>query len=157
MAPDARRWFAPREGEGAAWTVSEAPTGPWSRWDAHFHSRGEVVEWRQDDSTATAIIRETNDYYDLLERGPMLNRLTYGFDEQGLLRSLVIGGIGERNMGLTDEFRAWAQREHPDEIAQLMPNGEIDPSGDHPERFRALLNRWRAETGRTPIESVNSR
>jgi hypothetical protein len=33
-----------------------------------------------------------------------------------------------------------------------MPGGEIDPAGDHPERFRRLLNRWRQASGLPMIE-----
>jgi hypothetical protein len=33
-----------------------------------------------------------------------------------------------------------------------MPEGEIDPSGDHPGRFRRLLNSWRRAAGLEPIE-----
>ncbi len=150
MAPDARRWFAPREGEGRPWTVGDTAQGPWARWDKHFGSVGEVVEWTEGDGSVTAVIRETNDYYRLLERGAMLNTLTYHFDDEGLLEGLVIGSAGERDPGLTEEFRAWAEENHPEEIAQLMPEGEIDPR--HPERFRRLLEEWRRVTGRGPIE-----
>lgn len=150
MSPNPRRWFAPREGDGKPWSIGESGGGPWARWDEHFGSEAEVVEWIEGDSSVTAVVRETNDYYRLLERGPQLNQLTYHFDAAGLLEGLVIGSAGERDMGLTDEFQAWAQENRRDEIAELMPGGEIDPS--HPERFRRLLNEWRQATGREPID-----
>lgn len=150
MSPNARRWFAPREGEGQPWTIGDTAGGPWLRWDEYFGSEAEVVEWTVGERSATATLRETNDYYRLLERGPQLNQLTYHFDENGLLGGLVIGSAGERDMGLTEEFRAWARENRPEEISELMPGGEIDPS--HPERFRRLLNEWRHATGRELVE-----
>lgn len=33
-----------------------------------------------------------------------------------------------------------------------MPDGEIDPTADHPERFRTLLTEWRNAAGLPPIE-----
>lgn len=150
MALDARRWFRSRENEGQPWTLGATTGGPWARWDEYFGSTGEVVEWTEGERWASAIVRETNDYYRLLERGPQRNWLTYHFDESGLIEGLVIGSAGERDMGLTEQFRAWAQDNRPEEIAELMPEGEIDPS--HPERFRRLLEEWRQATDREPIE-----
>lgn len=151
MADDPRRWFAPREGEGRPWRLGPG-TGPWSAWDEHFRSEGEVVSWREGDRSATAVVRETNDYYRLLERGSVTNEITYFFDEEGKIEGLLIGTTGERSPGRTEEFLAWAGQNDPEELEELMPGGEIDPSGDHPRRFRALLNRWRVATGREPIE-----
>jgi hypothetical protein len=107
MADDPRRWFAPVEGEGQPWTIGPG-TGPWSRWDEHFRSEGDVVSWSEAHGSATVIVRETNDYFRLLERGPVTNEITYLFDEDARLRGLVIGAAGERPPGRTEEFLAWA-------------------------------------------------
>lgn len=155
MAPDPRRWFAPKEGEGRPWRIGPG-TGPWSAWDEHFRSTGEVVEWREGEDWASAVVRETNDYFRLLERGYVTNEITYYFDGQGSISGLLIGTLGERPPGRTEEFLAWARQHEPEELGELMPDGEIDPSGDHPERFRALLNRWRRAAGLEPIERGGS-
>lgn len=151
MSADPRRWFAPRQGEGRPWEVGPG-TGPWAAWDDHFRSEGEVVAWREDGRSATAVVRETNDYFRLLERPAVTNEITYLFDDDGRIDGLVIAGVGDRPPGRTDEFLAWAREHEPDEIEALMPGGEIDPSGDHPQRFGALLNRWRDAAGLDPIE-----
>lgn len=151
MADDPRRWFAPREGDGQSWRLGPR-SGPWSAWDEHFRSEGEVVAWREGERSAIAVVREINDYYRLLERGAVTNEITYLFDDAGKIEGLVIGTAGERPPGRTEEFLAWARQNDPEELEALMPGGEIDPSGDHPRRFRALLDRWRAATGREPIE-----
>jgi hypothetical protein len=33
-----------------------------------------------------------------------------------------------------------------------MDDDEVDPSGDHPQRFRRLLERWRQDAGLEPID-----
>ena len=151
MTANPRRWFESRAGRGLPWTVGDASPGPWARWDRHFGSEGEIVELTEGDGSLSLIIRETNDYYRLLERGPQLNRLTYFFDESGLLEGLLVDSF-ERTMGLTEEFRAWARANRPGEISELLPEGDIDPSD--PEGFRQLLNDWRRATGRNPIEKT---
>lgn len=151
MSDDPRRWFALREGEGQPWEVGPG-TGPWAAWDDHFRSEGEVVEWREDERSATAVVREINDYFRLLERPAVTNEITYLFDDDGRIDGLLIAGVGERPPGRTDEFLAWAREHEPDALEALMPRGEIDPSGDHPQRFRALLSRWRDAAGLEPIE-----
>lgn len=153
VAPDARRWWGSREGEGQPWTIGPAGRGPWASWDEHFGSKGTEVEWAEGEGWASVTVSETNDYYRLLERGAQTNELTYYFDENGLIDGLVIGSAGERNMGLTEDFLAWAREHHPGEIAELMPDGEIDPAGDHPQRMRRRLNLWRGATDREPVGS----
>lgn len=152
MSEDPRRWWGPREGSGSPWLIGPGSDGPWTAWDDHFRSRNEVVEWRSDSLTATVVMRETNDYFQLLERGWVTNAITYHFDDTGRIEGWSIQSEGERPPGRTDEFVAWARQNDPDELDELMPNGEIDPSGNHPERFRQLLNRWRVASGREPID-----
>lgn len=141
-APDPRRWFAPREGEGSPWIVGPR-RGPWAEWDEEFRSTSTVIGWRADDSSATVRVREINDYFRLLERGAVTNEITYFFDSEGRIDGLLIDAVGERPPGRTDEFLQWAIENEPVELRELMPDGEIDPSGDHPRRFRALLEQWR--------------
>lgn len=150
LSSDARRWWGSRQGKGAPWRVDREP-GPWAGWDEHFRSQKEAVEWRATESTATVIIRETNDYFALLERGWVTSEITYFFDRTGKIEGLLIRAVGDRPMGRTAEFLEWAEKNASEEIGELMPAGEIDPRGDHPERFRTLLERWRREAGLAPV------
>lgn len=152
LAPGARRWWETREGDGDPWTTGPSGTGPWAGWDEHFGSEGVVVDWIESDSSVTVVVRETNDYFRLLERGSVTNELTYFFDPQDRIAGLLIRGVGERPPGRTEEFLTWAEINEPATLSELMPGGEIDPSGDHPERFRLLLERWRASSGLGPID-----
>lgn len=142
MGDSPRRWWEAREGEGRPWNVAPGSPGPWAAWDDHFGSEKEIVCWIESDRSVTAIVRETNDYFRLLERDAVLNEITYFFDGEGRIDGLLIAGVGDRPPGRTEEFREWARVHTPEELAAVMPGGEIDPSD--PPRFRALLERWRA-------------
>jgi len=152
MTEDARRWWENRDGDGQPWRIGPETRGPWAAWDEHFRSKKEVVEWKDASRSATAVIRETNDYFRLLERGSVTNEVVYFFHESGRIEGLLIRAVGDRPPGKTDEFLAWARANEPEELESLMPGGEIDASADHPERFRRLLNRWREATCLQPIE-----
>lgn len=146
MAADPRRWFEAKSGEGRDWVIGPN-SGPWARWDEEFDSSSTVVEWVAGPSSVTARVLEINDYYRLLDRGAMTNEVTYYFDENGLIEGLLIRATGERPAGRTREFLRWALENEPRELKELMPDGDIDPSGDHPQRFRALLESWRVAAG----------
>lgn len=145
-----RRWWGTRSGEGEPWVIGPN-SGPWSRWDQYFGSEKEILDWVEEKDSVTAVIREINDYYRLVERGPMTNEVTWFFDDAGKVEGMLVRGVGERPMGRTDEFVAWVRSHHPEELDVLMPDGEIDPTADHPERFRRLLTEWRAAAGLPPI------
>lgn len=151
MVQNPRRWFNEREGEGREWKLGPK-SGPWSEWDDHFRGRTEVVRWEVGEGTATLVFLETNDYFQLLDRGWQKSEMVYYFNDAGEIEGLLIRGRGDRPQGRTEEFLAWARENDPEELAYLMPDGDVDPSGDRPPRFRALLNRWRESAGLEPIE-----
>lgn len=152
LSPHARRWWGERQGEGSPWSLAGGNSGPWAAWDEHFRSRKEVVSWDVEGNAVTLVQRETNDYFQLLERGWVTNEITYTFDTAGRIEGLLIRAIGDRPPGRTQEFLDWARHNDPEEIDALMDGDEVDPSGDHPQRFRTLLNRWRLDAGLAPIE-----
>lgn len=151
MSGDPRRWWESKQGEGRAWQIGPS-AGPWAAWDKHFDSEREVVRWTEDERSATVVVRETNDYFRLLERGPVLNEITYSFDDAAKIDGLLIRAIGDRPPGRTEEFRRWAAAHAPAELEAVMTGGEIDPSD--PARFRALLNRWREASGLSVLEKM---
>lgn len=152
MVENPKRWWGSLAGPGLPWRIGERSKGSWAEWDKHFRSEKTIVEWREGPDFARAIIREMNDYYRLLNRGSVTNEVTYFFDDAGMIEGLLIRAVGQRPRGLTDEFLEWARVNDPVELEELMPGGEIDPSGDHPRRFRRLLNRWRRASGLEVIE-----
>ena len=148
LGRDPRRWFDARTGPGQPWQIGPGAPGPWAVWDDSLGKRTEPLAWEGDESSATLTYRETNDYFLLLERGWVTNRTTYYFDAGGRIEGILHApAAGPRPTGRTAEFLAWARAHEPDELAILMPGGEIDPSGDHAVRFRALLQRWRVAAG----------
>lgn len=146
MSNDPRRWFESKQGPGEQWSIGPKG-GPWAAWDEEFGTTATVIDWTADKSSATVRVYEINDYFRLLERGAVTNEITYFFDQEGRIDGLLIRAAGERPPGRTREFLRWALENEPRELRELMPNGNIDPSGDHPRRFRVLLERWRDAAG----------
>ena len=151
MSEDPRRWWGSREGEDFAWNIGPG-AGPWHAWDEFFRKRTEVVDWAATPDSASLTFRETNDYFRLLDRGWTTSRVTYFFDDEKRLSGWLVEAVGERPKGKTDDFLAWAREKHPEEIEALMPDGEVDPGGDHPARMRVLLVEWRAAAGLAPVD-----
>lgn len=158
LAPGARRWYEKREGEGESWTVGSG--GSWDAWDEHFHSTSKEISCAPGDAegsdegrrSVVLTLRETNDYYRLLERGESTTEIVYYFHWKGKIEGSLVRAAGERSRGRTDEFLAWARANAPDDLEAAMPGGKIDPTGDHAPRVRALLERWRAAAGLPPLE-----
>jgi hypothetical protein len=147
MSASPRRWFEKREGEGEAWGVGPDANDPWKGWDNHFRSQSAELGWEAGDHVATLTVQETNDYYKLLERSGSTTAFAYFFDDSGKISGLLIRAVSPGTTGRKEEFLRWAKEHEPQELEYVLPGGKIDPSGDHPPRVRALLNRWREAAG----------
>jgi hypothetical protein len=148
LAPDARIWFdaEEREGPGKPWTLE---AGPWAAWDRFFHSHTDLKDWKNQDDRVTAIGQETNDFYRLLDWKPKPLLLTYWVNDAGRITGFMfhaVAGAPAAHSRL-EEFEAWARKARPAELAYLMPDGKIDPSGDRPARWRTILVEWRKAAG----------
>jgi len=69
--------------------------------------------------------------------------MTWWLDEQHHITAILFEPLG-KPASRFDEVTAWAKAHHPEELAYLMPKGDIDPTGDRPERWKVLLEEWRA-------------
>ncbi len=155
MSDDPRVWWEQKEGEGALWTLG---SGRWKAWDEHFNSEGDLGPWQWSGDEVYAIVTEWNDYFELIEREDQSRyRLTYYFNDDGLISGYMISDVDPAHpdpssVDRSDEIEAWAIANDPDEWAYLRPDGKLDPTGDRPERTRALINQWRKSVGLEPIE-----
>jgi hypothetical protein len=154
LAPGARSWFDERKGEGDPYALQ----GRWSGWDAFFRTKNTYSDWTQGRDSVTANGEEMNDFYRLIERSPTRFRATWWLDASGRIdgflyepRGAVVPGDRFR------EFKEWARREKPAELDYLMPGGRIDPTGDRPQRFRALLEEWRRAAKLPALDLVQDR
>jgi len=145
VAPDARIWFEEKKGEGDPFGVDSG--GRWDHWDRYFHSKTTLSDWKVDDRTATAVANETNDFMQALDWKPKPYTVTYWLDSQGRIEGVLIKSMPGKAVNRLDEFKAWARQHHPDELAYLMPNDKLDPTGDRPERWHAILDEWRGVKG----------
>lgn len=151
LSADARVWFEKKEGAGAPWTLKG---GRWAHWDGYFNGRTEYSDWKVEGSMVTCTANETNDYYRLLDWHPWPMRFTWWFNESDKLTGFLIQSL--RGSGTTrsrlEEFKKWAALHRPEELRHLMPEGEIDPTGDRPQRWRRILIEWRKAAGLPPVE-----
>jgi len=144
LAPGARIWYEQKTGDGEPYGAA----GRWDHWDRYFHSRGRYSGWTvAGDGAISAVVHETNDYYGLLAWKPLPYRMTWWLDDGGRIRDVLLQQMPGKATNRLAEFRAWAAEAHPGELADLMPNGQIDPTGDRPERWHALLTEWRLSAG----------
>jgi hypothetical protein len=146
VAPGARLWFESRDG------LSEpfgAGGGSWDHWDHYFHAQTTLTDWTEHaDGSVTATAHETNDFMKLLDWQPAPYTVTYWFDSSGRIAQVLIKSLPGKSANRLPEFKEWASAHHPEELAYLMPNGKLDPTGDRPERWRAILEEWRYGTKR---------
>jgi hypothetical protein len=152
LGDDPRVWYGQREGEGSPWRLEG---GRWKGWDDYFNGTSEVGDWTVGDRSISALVWETNDYFRLCEAGPTPWTLTYFFDSDGRIEGTMVSSAPEGvegDRGRREEFDGWLKRTHPEEYEYLRPGGNIDPTGDRPQRTRAMLLEWRREVGLPPIE-----
>jgi hypothetical protein len=151
LAPNARVWYEKKEGAGGPLSPG---SGRFTHWDTFFHGRTGHCGWRVEDGAVVATATETNDFYRLLDWTPAPMRFSWWLDESGRITGFLIQALPETEPSgsrLKDAV-AWAKAKHPDEIAHLMPEGRLDPTGDRAERWRKLLVEWRRETGLPEVQ-----
>jgi imidazolonepropionase-like amidohydrolase len=140
LAPGARSWFDEKSGEGDPYELE----GRWSGWDKFFRTKNTYSDWTQGRDSVTASGEEMNDFYRLIERSPTRFRATWWLDPSGRVTGFLYEPRGAVVPGdRFPEFKEWAKSEKAAELEYLMPGGKIDPTGDRPRRFRALLDEWR--------------
>ncbi len=162
LAQDPRVWYDKKEGDGRAWTLG---AGRYKAWDEHFNSVSTPGPWHTEGDTVWRINEEWNEYYDLIERTDRSRyRITYYLEDapgggriiKGYMISAADPDAPPRDPGARrdrlDEIEAWATANDPDEWAYLRPGGKLDPTGDRPQRTRALFNQWRESVGLDPVE-----
>jgi hypothetical protein len=142
LSKDARIWYEQRTGEGEPLTAGR--TGRYAHWDEFFHSKTDLREWSVSGNAVSATVYETNDFYQLLEWTPIPYRMTWWLDDSGRISGAMVQSGKGKATSRMQEFREWAKSNRPEELEYLMPNGRIDPTGDRPERWKAILTEWRS-------------
>lgn len=150
LAKGAARWYEKKEGAGMP--IKPAGKGPWSDWDEYFKGSSQVESYRVDSNQVTIRLMEINDFYRLIERGPAPVNLTYYFDADEKITGILVFSAGKKTADRFDEFKKWAEKNRPDDLKYLMPEGEIIPTLDRAKRWRVVLNEWRGSVGLTAIE-----
>ena len=149
LAPNARLWFYERKGEGMPLTYPWA----WSNWDVYFEGHSTHANWKQAEDQVTVSGIEINDFYRLVERKPVPFKATWWFDDRNRITGFLFQPIENGSpKDRLEEFKAWAKQHRPAELEYIMPKGEIDPTEDRPQRWRAILVEWRKAAGLKPVK-----
>ena len=139
IAPGARLYFEEKKGEGEPYSLGG---GRYEHWDEYFHSETKLSGWREEGNAVTATVTETNDFMKMLEWEPKPYTITWWINARGQIAEALIKSTPGKAKSRLAEFEAWARVHHPDELAYLMPNDRIDPTGDRPERWTKILQEW---------------
>lgn len=145
VAPGARIWFEKKDGPGEPFGKGG---GSWDHWDQYFHARTTLSDWKEEGRSVTAVAHETNDFMKMLDWRPAPYIVTYWLDDSNRIAEVLIKSLPWKTINRLPEFEAWAAATHPRELEYLMPGGKLDPTGDRPERWRAILEEWRAAGSR---------
>jgi len=150
LADDARVWFEKKEGAGSPYKVEG---GPWAHWDEFFKSESTYKDWQVEENSVSVISVEINDFYRLIERPASPVRLTWFFNGDEKISGFLVQAVKtERAKDRLDDFKSWARQHNPGELDYLLPAGRINPEGDRPERWKAILTKWREAAGLQPIK-----
>lgn len=141
LADDSRVWYGSRDGDGVRRTIDGR--GAWSDWDREMFATVETDEFVVNGRTVSAYVRESNDYYRLLERAPSQLRVSYTFDADDRIAETLVEGRSSTVEDRLESFLAWAGAHHADELAVIRPGGRIAPSAENAKRWKALLRAWR--------------
>ncbi|MEE8154431.1 MAG: DUF1573 domain-containing protein [Phycisphaerales bacterium] len=152
LADESRIWFDKKEGPGTLRKASG--DGPWAEWDREMKSTGTTHEYSVNGNELLTVVSETNDYYKLLDRKPTPYQITYWFDDDERIEGMLVSSLPKEpeTKGRYDQFKAWADEQHPGVLDELQPEGKIIPSKENAIRWRKLLIEWREDVG-LPVPS----
>ncbi|MEL7472139.1 MAG: hypothetical protein AAGK04_02395 [Planctomycetota bacterium] len=140
--------------DGSTRTLNRAQLEDAIAWDLATNTQFRYERLLVDDSKATGFFSEESDFYRLLDTNGWLAQLTFHFNDQSRIRSIDYVPLSEQK-DLADTMSAfvnWALTERPAELGAVYPDGQIVRSGESAQRWIALLQDWRAATGRPTIE-----
>ncbi len=150
LAKGAACWYEKKEGPGSP--IKPGGKGPWSDWDEYFKGSAQIESYQIDSSQVTLRLMEINDFYRLIERGRAPVNLTYYFDAHEKITGILVFSAGEKKVDRFDEFKKWGEKNRPDNLKYLMPEGEVIPMPDRAKKWREVLNEWRRSVGLAVIE-----
>ncbi|MBK9013693.1 MAG: hypothetical protein IPM82_06175 [Saprospiraceae bacterium] len=144
VAPGMKVWYEEKKGKGKDWN----PESAWTKWDEFFNAEKRYSVFTQDSNAVTVIVYEINDFYKLIDREESPVRLTWWLNSEGKIEGYLVKSLSSSTaFGSLNAFEAWAKENHPAELAYLMPDGNINPEGDRPARWKKILLDWREKNG----------
>ncbi len=148
FAANPRGWFGEKSGDGVA--LDAFGHGPWADWDRIMRSSADYTEHIVFDGGISMVARESNEFHRLLERGERRTLITYYFDDENKISGRLVEPLHDRSevakTDRYDEFVAWVQLHHPDDIAAMFTNDlKINPERDSAQLWLRHLTEWSHE------------
>lgn len=118
-------------------------------WDHAVNGRYYYENLEEKGNTLRCLLRESNDFFQLLGVEELQARMTYRFNDEGLF----IEQIYEPVPGQADWMEAlkpaveWARKNRADELKEIYPDDQFVYTAEMAGRWLALLRDWRAATG----------
>lgn len=129
-----------RDEEGT-FSVAKDAVRPMLAWDRATRARVKIVDSRIERDRQIAVLREHNDFLELLGAPPLVHEVTFVV-EDGLLAATILGDSGdfmERVEAALEPVVEWARASRPDALEGILGDSGPVYSGDSAERWLALL------------------
>lgn len=142
LAPGARFWREEKTGPGQLIDRRSPAAG----WDDELHTSLTCRDLTVVGSAVGGICDERNDFYRLLGIDAMRVRLTTWFDGQDRILEQFLEPLPDNPDfdALIVPVLDWAEEHRPQDLAALFPDERLERNRDTAQRWRALLEAWRA-------------
>lgn len=140
-------WFDDKNGKPILQVKGKKSSGKWKDWDEEMNSTShyECLRVDEKENAVKGYFFENNDFYELIGKPPTKTLRTFWFDKNNKIYEILIYWIPEENRVTSEYLKPvveWAEKNHPDEIKDLYPNGEIIPSRENAKRWKNLLKKY---------------
>ena len=146
LADTVYTWFDKKTGAGNIQLKGVPASGIWTGWDQEMNAYIKYDSLIPDDEThsVSGIFYEFNDFYSLIGKGPTKTKRTYWFDEENLIKEILIVWDPSNTMTAVHlkPVVEWVLRNDSIEIQELYPNGEIIPSAENARKWKVLLDKY---------------
>lgn len=140
-------WFDKKDGNPILQVKDKKSIGKWKEWDEEMNATSyyENLWVDREQNAVKGYFFENNDFYEMIGKPPTKTLRTFWFNNKDKIFEILIYWIPEENR-LTSEYLKpvleWAEKNYPEEIKTLYPNGEIIPSRENAIRWKRLLEKY---------------
>lgn len=141
------QWFEDKNGVPVKRYSGKVKSGLWKEWDQQMKSRSyyDSLWFNEKEYAVQGFFYETNDFYELIGKGPTKTLRTYWFDSNDKICEMLIYWIPEENTHTSEHlagFYEWALVEDSVALERIYPNQKIVPSKENAILWKDMLTKW---------------